>query len=338
MPDCSPESIRAFRQKHPNLWSKEVALAMRKLLRTELRDRGAIDKTRTAGPAAPNTDTAARMRRGAELLAAGNSQKAASRLLGMSDCYLRECKRRFPELWEAELSRAFQQIAKMQPDASGSSSPRRPTDLLQLEIIRRAVGLILTGLTLKAAAATMEIDPKQLYRLKKVWAAEWQAEYATARLQLESIGAKIPGGPCENIREGIRKATAMAAAGLTRSEIAEAMQIPITTLDGWRTDHRPRWDEEICEGNGGLHSADSPRRERTRFSSTRRSISAAPAPASDGRSLPAESYSSSATPRRFPRFFKATTFRSVWVTAPRRPKKRTRTRSTFGRPLPEILR
>ena len=38
----------------------------------------------------------------------------------------------------------------------------------------------------------------------------------------------------------------MAAAGLGRPEIADAMQIPLTTLDGWRTDHRRLWDKETA--------------------------------------------------------------------------------------------
>ena len=84
-----------------------------------------------------------------------------------------------------------------------------------LEVLRTAAGHAAQGETLKATAERIGI-PLGNFQLaaRERYRAEWQQELSLARSQLESLGVKLASGPCQRVRDQIRRATALAAAGL----------------------------------------------------------------------------------------------------------------------------
>jgi integrase len=195
----------------------------------------------------PTSETLARIRQGASLVVGGRSLTAAGKLLGMGPNYLYELKRRYAGTWAAELRLAAAAIAGGAPDATDADTakvtsrkpPPQPEDKETRRLIRNGARLVAGGCSLIEASQTLEKRPNFLRDCKAIYPDYWDAQFERAM-------AAIAVGPCQRIREGIRKATAMAAAGLDRREVAAGMKLRVTTIDGWRTDYRDLWDKEYA--------------------------------------------------------------------------------------------
>ena len=61
----------------------------------------------------------------------------------------------------------------------------------------------------------------------------------------EEVRAARNRGPSQKTQDNIRKATALAAAGLDRAAICAAMQIPLTTLHAWHDEYPELWKIEL---------------------------------------------------------------------------------------------
>ena len=105
--------------------------------------------------------------------------------------------------------------------------------------------MVAAGDTVKTAADTLGLDVKKLYKLRDRWPKDWQAELAVARAQLKAIGCETPvSTPCKRVREGIRKATALAVAGPRHPEIAAALHVTATTIHSWQANYAELWNQE----------------------------------------------------------------------------------------------
>jgi len=114
----------------------------------------------------------------------------------------------------------------------------------ETKTIKRAVALVAAGSSINAAARTLKVEPRHLHKLKELRKKEWAEEYAIAKAQLDAIGYEKPKGPPKRTREKIRRASALAAAGLSKAEIAEKMGVDLGTVDHWRDSYAPTWQEE----------------------------------------------------------------------------------------------
>ena len=73
---------------------------------------------------------------------------------------------------------------------------------------------------------------------------EWAAEYAVAKTQFDALGLKVEKGPPEETLKKIRRASALAAAGLTEAEIAAKMTVAPGTVEHWRKTFVDAWRRE----------------------------------------------------------------------------------------------
>jgi len=182
---------------------------------------------------------------GAALVANGLTLTAAAEALGTAGKELIEFQQTDPTGWASELHQARKRSANgPQPNQSKKPIPSTPLEQA-LQTIKRTAALVAAGDTIKAAAEKLDIESKKLYRLTERWKTDWKSELEVARAQLRAIGCETPvAAPCKRIRNGIRKATALAAAGLDHPEIAAALNVPATTIHSWQTDYHELWNLE----------------------------------------------------------------------------------------------
>jgi integrase len=181
----------------------------------------------------PSADMAAKMRVGAALVAGGQTLTAAAKLLCLNWAYFSQCRNQFPDLWQQEIERAL---------AAAQKPPSHETG----EVIKRAVALIAAGGSINAAARTLGMQPRRLHKIKELLKKEWGDEFSVAKAQLVAIGYQFPKGPPEKTQEKIRNARALAAAGLTKLEIAKKMGVDLGTIDHWRDSYANTWQEEYA--------------------------------------------------------------------------------------------
>ena len=153
--------------------------------------------------------------------------------------YLFRLKERRKKEWEFEYA-----AAKAQLEAAGYEAPKGAAEKAK-ETIRCVVRLVAVGKTIKQAAGELQYDLKAVYNLKRSHKKKWAEESAIAEAQLGAIGIRAPKGPQPATVEQIRRATALAAAGLDWREISAEMKVKIGTLQWWRREHATLWEQEI---------------------------------------------------------------------------------------------
>ena len=194
---------------------------------------------------------------GAALVANGMSLTAAAQALGSAGKELVDYSAIDPAGWARECRLAGERSARGFPASQGKATTATPLEVT-LQTIKRVTALVAAGSTVKAAADSLRLDVRKLYKLRDRWKADWQAELTIAKAQLKAVGCETPSpAPCKRVRDGIRKATALAAAGLDRRQIAATLHTT-PSADLLVAGPLPRSMETgIRPGNGGRDRPDS---------------------------------------------------------------------------------
>ena len=191
----------------------------------------------------PREATRAQMRKAAALVADGKKYFEAEDSLGLKRGFISRCRQNCRAIWEEELARASAGQSQAALEARRETAP---FDAIR-ERIRHVLRIVATGRTITDAAATLGIDREILYDNHRQYPKFWNAEEAAARAEFRALGLQAESsGPRAETLEGIRKATALRAAGLDGPEIAERLGVKLCTLEHWRGYYADAWKQELA--------------------------------------------------------------------------------------------
>jgi DNA-binding CsgD family transcriptional regulator len=191
-------------------------------------------------PAKITNAVRAGLRKAAALVVEGKTYAQAEDILGLRRNFLCNTAWRHRAVWEAELDQA----SDGQREAIKEARRKTPAENVA-QRIRQVLRIVAAGKTLTEAAGVLGIDRKRLYEDRRRFHEFWDAEDAVARTEIEALGMHADRGPGQEVLDGIRKATALTAAGEGRSEIAERLGIKISTLEHWQRHYADAWKDEL---------------------------------------------------------------------------------------------
>lgn len=202
------------------------------------------------GDDVPSRATQDKLQRMIATMLAGDTRAEAGRRVGMSPKTTANLCKRWEKWWTTEYKTIRARwISEGRPVADDAEAckikaPAIPPEKTR-EIIRQIIAAMLSnGGTIKDAGAKLGLSEKATYSMHDRWRQYWITEYENTRAQWTAQGRAIAPTPRQEIQEGIRKATALAAAGSTEEEIAKALGVQLGTLQAWKDTYRALWQQE----------------------------------------------------------------------------------------------
>jgi integrase len=194
-----------------------------------------------------------------QLLAAGLSVPEAADRMRVAPSILGTLKARYPDAWQQEAKRAraktvWEPGPHRKPDLSSKRitaepaacrGPGLPSEPVQAAI-KQIVSMVAAGKTITEAAERLMLKPHAGHDYHQKYRRFWDAELEAAKAQFEALGIEVGPQPPEEIRQNIRKATALVAAGLNQSEIAQELQVEPRTVRHWEEYYPAIWQEELA--------------------------------------------------------------------------------------------
>jgi len=123
--------------------------------------------------------------------------------------------------------------------------PEKEPGTLQTLRLKQAVGLLADGHNWEETAKAMGTTRAALESFRRRHRAAWQAEVD----RLASNGVLLRRyrrvSITPRVETGIRRATALVAAGRAMGQIAAELQVHVDALEDWREEHRQLWDREL---------------------------------------------------------------------------------------------